>query len=155
MAYLSYDTIKEVLKRCEGMTRQQAMDYYGLQERLDPHYMPSPEEWRRQMEQHGYVPPPGCGVLPGQPIPEGYQANASNQGLTGHGIAAHQFRPLGRQQVYEATPEVKAILQGKTATQVIVDDPHKPPSSTLPQKAKQEHMWDMLVLAARSSRYGE
>ena len=43
--------------------------------------------------------------------------------------------------------------------QVIKDDPHAPtplPSSTpQPKKPDTNHMWDMLVLAARSSRYGD
>ena len=89
-------------------------------ERMDLYYMPSPEEWRRQMERHGY--------------------------------RVTDFLP--NEQVYKATPEVKSILS-KPPTQFIVDDPHTTPSSIPPQKANQEHMWDMLVLAARSSRYGE
>jgi hypothetical protein len=126
---MTYDKVKAVLDEIRGMSRRQALDHY---------YMPSPEEWRRQMEQHGYVPPPSS--APGQPIPEVYKTNGQGAiaeiTITNRGLGYPDRAPPAIAKVYAA--------------------PTPPPSST-PQTKEPDtnHMWDMLVLAARSSRYGE
>jgi hypothetical protein len=61
---------------------------------------------------------------------------------------------LGKQMErhgFKFAPETKAIL-GKQATQVIMDDPHIP---LIPQVSEADRMWNLVVLAARSSRYDE
>jgi hypothetical protein len=125
-----------------------AVEYQALMkrlqhERLDPHYMPSPEEWRKQMEQHGYVPPPGG--VPGQPIPKGYgtQADAKPWELND--------TPSCGDGAFDS--RIRRTTIGIRAQDIA---PTPPPSSTPQTKEPDtEHMWDMLVLAARSSRYGE
>jgi hypothetical protein len=102
MAYLSYDTIKEALKRCEGKTLSEAMVVY--------------DDWAE-----GFIPvsidTPSCG----------------------DGAFDSRIRPT--------TIGIRA--------QDIVPSKPTPPSTPQTKEPDTEHMWDMLVLAARSSRYGE
>jgi hypothetical protein len=107
MAFVSFEMVQQITKEVDRIME-------GLQrERMDPYYVPIPEEWRKQLARHGYH--------------------------------------IGPQEVYKATPEVKALL-GKQATKVIVDDQHIP---SIPQVSEADRMWNLVVLAAQASRYGD
>jgi hypothetical protein len=133
MAFVSFETVAEILKQCEGKTFLEAMDSLKID-----------DVWKENLT----VRSPDGSVKKYQ-IPNSYDR------------WYERFR-VGPPEIYKATPEVKAILQGNTngrgavAIAKVYAAPTPPPSSTPQAKEPDtDHMWDMLVLAARSSRYGD
>jgi hypothetical protein len=48
MAFVSFEVVQQITKEVDRIME-------GLQrERMDPYYMPAPEEWRKQLARHGY-----------------------------------------------------------------------------------------------------
>src|ERR1700675_2692033 len=102
-------------------------------ERFNDTCWPSPEEWQKQMDRHGFKPPENGRVHVEQTNGRITKVTVTDMGF-GWGV--------GPEQVYKAAPKTKAIL-GKQATQVIVDDPH------IPEVSEADRMWNLVVLAAR------
>lgn len=57
-------------------------------------------------------------------------------------------------QVYKASPEMKAIL-GKDGDAQKKELARTPPVPSTPKTSEADRMWNLVVLAARSSRYEE
>lgn len=130
MTYVSFGMVNKILKDCQGKTFLEAMDSYSMPVSV----------WQKFQS----IPHPDNGRLK---IDTNDKGAITKVTITDAGSGWM----VGPEQVYKAAPETKAIL-GKTATQIIKDDPHV---SSTPQVSETDRMWNMVVLAARASRYEE
>jgi hypothetical protein len=173
MAFMSYEQVMKILKQTEGKTFLEAMDSYDwskgftlmdtpscgdgafedrirrqdqadLERRyMKPGYMPSPDEWRRMPD----------------------------RGLTGdfHPSQETKPAPIQKMTMDEYQRMVDLAKQIPPQGYLLADLPNDPKTVTPPLPSTSEsplrsvpksvepdkdHIWNMIVLAAQSSRYG-
>jgi hypothetical protein len=107
-------------------------------ERMDNTYYPTPDEWRRQLERHGYRMP--------------------DRGLTGSFQPSQETKPAPIQKMTMDEYQRMVDLAKQIPPPVVLYDPKiatSPlPSTQKPVEPDKDHIWNMIVLAAQSSRYG-
>jgi hypothetical protein len=100
-------------------------------ERMNPYYMPTPDEWRRQLERYGFRVP--------------------DQGLTGDAKPSQETKPVLVQSTRTVPPQGYLLADLPNDPKVITPPLSSTQKSVEPDK---DHIWNMIVLAAQSSRYG-
>jgi Asp-tRNA(Asn)/Glu-tRNA(Gln) amidotransferase A subunit family amidase len=112
-------------------------------ERMDNTYYPTPDEWRRQMERYGY--------------------RLTDRGLTGDAKPSQETKPVLVQSNASANAEYRRMLMQRAQEierrfgQVSIPKPTTiplTPSTPKSVEPDKDHIWNMIVLAAQSSRYG-